>query len=269
MQAPAPQQSSPAPNQAAVKRARSSGSHKKAAPAPSEAAIAGAKASVARINNERDDKLWISGSDPYLEQTPSENMMPLDFEKILRTSIMNAGLTPNDITPIVANGLLEHVKVYAWHLVADAQDFAMHRKSSLNPQITGPDLLLAVQNQSDRSSKQRDRLAAFQEEEVNLVPLPRIPNDCYTGVVLPPLEHTLLARTYDIIPSTMLASTSSKGVNDRSSVPIKRRRSSKSKIDIKLKNAAITSSTESKKSTVTTEVSSGVKRKADGSTANE
>lgn len=267
MQAPAPQQATPASTQAAVKRARSSGSHKKAVPAPSEAAISAAKSSVARINDERDDKLWIRNSDPYQEVESSANVLPLDFQKILQGSVVNAGLKPDDLTPTFANALLEHARLYAWHLVADAQDFAMHRTSSLNPQITGPDLLMAAQNQSDRTSLQRDRHTAFHEEEVNLVPLPRFPQDCYTGVVLPPLEHTLLARTYDIVPGTIAPSSTAKGSKERPSAPPKKRRSSKAKIEVKLASiSSATTSIENKNTSRTSDIdatSAGVKRKSD------
>jgi hypothetical protein len=36
-------------------------------------------------------------------------------------------------------------------------------------------------------------------DEVNRVPLPAIPRDCYGGVVLPPVEDQLTARTFDVV----------------------------------------------------------------------
>ena len=84
-----------------------------------------------------------------------------------------------------------------------------------------------------------NKLTAFFEEEVNVVPLPRIPDDCYNGIVLPPSGQTLLARTYDIIPSVSLGSSSTSKMGER--VPPKRRISSKAKsnkIDIKIKGLA-------------------------------
>ena len=35
--------------------------------------------------------------------------------------------------------------------------------------------------------------------EVNRTPLPSIPMNCYNGVVLPPVEQQLTARTYDVV----------------------------------------------------------------------
>lgn len=228
----------------AVKRARGSSKKSSNTPTPaSQAAIAAARANLAHVRGEREDPLWLAKQQQQISRDPNR----INFDRIVQNALMNVNLSldqnQDQIEASALQCLQEHARLYAWHLVADAQDFAMHRTGSLTPQITGPDLQLAVQNQNETTGKQRDVLIKFYDE-VNVIPLPNIPKNCYTGVVLPRMEDTLLARSYDVVQGqsqsarAMNARSQTTNSKEKSSQAPKRRRNTKSKIEVKLKSHA-------------------------------
>lgn len=245
----------------AVKKARGGTKKSAASAAVTEAALASARATLAGIQNERDDKVWIGNPAVGQYSVGRPKKETIDFGMIVKQVLTESGVNLDRVEQSAINGLLEHARLYAWHLVADAQDYAIHRTCNAAAQITGPDLMLAYQSQDDRmrgQDKVTNNLTAFFEEEVNVVPLPRIPDDCYNGIVLPPSGQTLLARTYDIIPSVSLGSSSTSKMGER--VPPKRRISSKAKsnkIDIKLKSLAPSPSTSASQAVATSQASAG------------
>lgn len=277
---------------AASKKARTQSSKNSktssATAAQSDAAIAGAKSKLAMINNERDDKVWIGATSKVhtaaqalsmqqrqqQQQPQQEQQQGLDFQQVVEQSIINVGLQPNQMDNHCRSSLLEHARSFAWNLVADAQDYCYHRTGNLSASISGDDLFLAVQNRNDvpayaGSGSRRsmaDQLNAMYETEINVKPLPNIPQDCYTGVVLPPPEHTLLARTYDIVPGvtgTGAGSKSSLGGTGKT----RQKKSTKSKkkaLEINIKSGAGgTSASISDKAAGAATSTGGTKRKAD------
>mmetsp|Transcript_2456 Transcript_2456/g.4985 ORF Transcript_2456/g.4985 Transcript_2456/m.4985 type:complete len:147 (+) Transcript_2456:125-565(+) len=92
---------------------------------------------------------------------------------------------------------------YALELLADAQDYAIHAQRNTLPTLLPEDLHLAAQLRGDlhgipSSLPNFEELSEF-ASEVNRVPLPSIPTNCYDGVVLPPVEQQLTARTFDVV----------------------------------------------------------------------
>jgi len=112
------------------------------------------------------------------------------------------GLTRKNLTPQAYGCLLEYGRKYACELVADAQDFAWHAGKS---EVEALDMELAHDMREDSgpisaSLPPRNEVMAI-AEEINRIPLPPIPRYCYGGIVLPPQEHQLTARTFDIVSS--------------------------------------------------------------------
>jgi len=252
--------------------------------AQNDAAIAGAKSKLAMINNERDDKTWIGATTKVqsaaqaLSMQQQQQQQGLDFNQVVQQSIVNVGLNPKEIENQCLQALLEHARSFAWNLVADAQDYCYHRTNDLSASISGDDLMLAVQNRNDvpayaGSGSRRsmaDQLNAMYETEINVKPLPNIPQDCYTGVVLPPPEHSLLARTYDIVPGVTGAGAGSKSSSSGAGKSRQKKSSTKSKkkvleINIKSGTTGSASANASDKAVVGAGASttSGTKRKAD------
>jgi hypothetical protein len=110
-------------------------------------------------------------------------------------------ITRADVTPQAFAVLLEQARRFALELVADAQDcaYAAHRHD-----ITRADLILALELRPDTLSHRTHTLADLQSmkmiaHNLNRIPLPPIPQHCYSGIVLPPKPHQLTSRTYDIV----------------------------------------------------------------------
>ena len=105
---------------------------------------------------------------------------------------------------------------YALDLIADAQDYSCHASRS---DVNTSDLLLAAEMRDDSGSSSAGAASTLPDphhifalaEEVNRIPLPPIPPSCYNGVVLPPEEHQLMARTFDVVTSSRVAQRMARG----------------------------------------------------------
>jgi histone H3/H4 len=127
----------------------------------------------------------------------------VDDVSIIDKALASAGLTRSHFTPRAYACLLEQARRYTLELLADAQDYALHANRDSIASLLPADLLLAAEMREDRngvvSTLPRVEELQFLAEEVNRVPLPSIPRDCYGGVVLPPVEEQLTARTFDVV----------------------------------------------------------------------
>ncbi len=127
----------------------------------------------------------------------------VDDVSIIDKSLSTAGLSRSNLTPRAYACLLEQARRYTLELLADAQDYALHAQRDSIAALLPSDVLLAVEMREDTNgvSSTLPRVEDVQcvAEEVNRVPLPAIPRDCYGGVVLPPVEEQLTARTFDVV----------------------------------------------------------------------
>ncbi|KAL7490949.1 hypothetical protein ACHAWT_000464 [Skeletonema menzelii] len=127
----------------------------------------------------------------------------VDDVSIIDKSLTKAGLTRSHLTPRAYACLLEQARRYTLELLADAQDYAIHAQRDSIASLNPSDLLLAVEMREDTngvaSTLPRVEDVVYVAEEVNRVPLPSIPRDCYGGVLLPPVEEQLTARTFDVV----------------------------------------------------------------------
>jgi histone H3/H4 len=128
---------------------------------------------------------------------------PEQIDIIVEKALSTAGLSRSDVTPQAMACLLEHARRYASDLIKDAQDYA-HSASRL--EITKQDLSLVMefQDESNSISSQIPKLNLL-SQQINRVPLPPIPPQCYSGVLLPPKEHQLTARTFDVVSGARIS----------------------------------------------------------------
>ena len=144
------------------------------------------------------------------QQQPQPTLTPsstsgflVDDISIIDKSLTKAGLTRSHLTPRAYACLLEQARRYTLELLADAQDYALHAQRDSIASLQPSDLLLAVEMREDSngvaSTLPRVEDVVYVAEEVNRVPLPSIPRDCYGGVRLPPVEEQLTARTFDVV----------------------------------------------------------------------
>jgi len=114
------------------------------------------------------------------------------------TTAAATNTTVGDVTPQAYECLLEYLRKYTNDLVLEAQEYAWH--SGRNT-IEAKDIKLAVEFNEEDIPPLRLRHATTMSmaEELNMIPLPPIPNNCFNGIVLPPIDHQLTARTFDII----------------------------------------------------------------------
>jgi len=147
---------------------------------------------------------------PQSTSSSSSSGFLMDDVSIIDKSLHSAGLTRSHLTPRAYACLLEQARRYTLELLADAQDYALHAQrngsgdnSSMIAALQPSDLLLAVEMREDTngvsSTLPRVEDVQYVAEEVNRVPLPSIPRECYGGVVLPPVEEQLTARTFDVV----------------------------------------------------------------------
>jgi len=146
---------------------------------------------------------------PSTSSPSSSSGFLMDDVSIIDKSLHSAGLSRSHLTPRAYACLLEQARRYTLELLADAQDYALHAQrgssdnSSMIAALQPSDLLLAVEMREDTngvsSTLPRVEDVQYVAEEVNRVPLPSIPRECYGGVVLPPVEEQLTARTFDVV----------------------------------------------------------------------
>lgn len=167
---------------------------------------------------------------------------------IVETVLQRNGLSRSDVTPQAMACLLEQARRYAQDLLQHAQDYAFMANRT---ELTKQDLHLAAEFRPDHKIAVATQLPKLNilAQHINRAPLPPIPNHCYAGVLLPPIEHQLTARTYDIVSS---AQVQQRMVQTIPAAPVKSKKSTSNpsygatkgrQIPIKLKQTQSTTTT--------------------------
>jgi len=153
----------------------------------------------AREEGRKMDAIWIRGRDPIevTSSTTSTSSIIIDEQAIVNRALLANGYRIEDVTPQAYGCLMEILKRYTTDLVSEAQEYAWHCGRTI---VEAKDLQLAVELRHEDTSNSRPAVIAMAQDRNN-VPLPPIPNHCYNGIVLPPLEYQLTARTFDVVLS--------------------------------------------------------------------
>lgn len=157
----------------------------------------------------RSDPLWYRIEDVLpasQDETPmasSASVLPEQLQ-VVESSLASNQMTRTDVTPQAFACLLEQARRYALELLADAQDYAYVAGRN---EITRPDLILANEMRPDHPVSVTTQLPKLNllASQINRVPLPPIPTQCYSGVLLPPKQHQLTARTFDVVSGAQVA----------------------------------------------------------------
>lgn len=200
----------------APRKTKKAGGSSKATLNPSQQAYAAARAAqmdLARIRNEeaarRLDPLWYKAED-ILPSVADESLMAEHAKflpeqiQIVENALAKNNLTRSDITPQAFACLLEQARRFAIEILTDSQDYAFVAGRT---EIDRADLMLANEFRPDHPiavSTQLPKLNLL-AQTVNRMPLPPIPTQCYSGVLLPPKNHQLTARTFDVVTSAQTA----------------------------------------------------------------
>ena len=156
------------------------------------------------------DPLWFQPEDVMHPMLNVDTVMAEDAKvlpeqvQIVEAALEKNNLTRSDVTPQGFGCLLEQARRFAIEVLMDAQDYAF---ISNRVEIAKADLMLAFEFRPDHPlavSTQVPKLNLL-SGTVNRVPLPPIPTQCYSGVVLPPKHHQLTARTFDVVTSAQTA----------------------------------------------------------------
>jgi histone H3/H4 len=156
----------------------------------------------------RKDPLWYRTSEVLQAISGDSSPVPgllAEQVDLVEAALQRNHLTRSDVTPQAFGVLLEQARRYALEIVADAQDcaYAAHRH-----EITRADLMMALELRTDHANThtlvelQKMTLVAH---NLNRIPIPPIPQHCYSGVLLPPKPHQLTSRTFDIITGAQTA----------------------------------------------------------------
>lgn len=160
------------------------------------------------------DPLWLYRIEDVLPAISEPNAMVgkttvlPEQVQVIENAIRQTGLHKSDLSPQAMACLLEQARRYALELLTDAQDYA-HVASVAHPaqDISKADLLLAAEMRADHPvaiSSQLPKLNVT-ATRVNRVPLPPLRSHCFSGVVLPPTEHQVTGRTFDLIHAGQVA----------------------------------------------------------------
>ena len=157
----------------------------------------------------KSDPLWYNIEDllPITRtETPmaeSASVLPEQVQ-IVEASLSHNHMTRSDVTPQAFACLLEQSRRFALEILADAQDYA---NLALRSEITRPDLLMASEMRRDHPLAVVTQLPKLNllARQINRKPLPPIPTQCYSGVLLPPKHHQLTARTFDVVSGAHVA----------------------------------------------------------------
>ena len=160
----------------------------------------------------KSDPMWYRIEDVVFSQAMDDTSM---YKKsilpeqitVVDLALSNVGgLNRSDVTPQAMVCLLEQARRIAYELCMDAQDYAY---AAGRADVTQADLILAQELRSDlsTSSSVTTQLPKLNltAQQVNRAPLPPIPTQCYTGVMLPPKAHQLTARTFDVVSASVVA----------------------------------------------------------------
>jgi histone H3/H4 len=160
----------------------------------------------------KSDPMWYRIEDVVFSHTMDDTSMynnsilPEQIAVVERALANVGGLNRCDVTPQAMVCLLEQARRIAYELCMDAQDYAYAAGRS---DVSAADLHLAQELRSDvsTSSSVTTQLPKLNltAQQVNRAPLPPIPTQCYTGVVLPPKAYQLTARTFDVVSASMVA----------------------------------------------------------------
>ncbi|GKY97241.1 hypothetical protein MPSEU_000682500 [Mayamaea pseudoterrestris] len=166
--------------------------------------------------SKRTDPLWYQMEDvlPSIPEFKNDGAafqaLPERMETIVERALSYAGLSRADVTPQAMACLLEHARTYSIDLLVDAQDYAL---SANRMEVTRQDLQLAIDMNPDAnatSSSSHVPKLNLMAQQINRVPLPPIPPQCYNGILLPPKQHQLTARTFDILCASSVSKRMSK-----------------------------------------------------------
>ena len=138
--------------------------------------------------------------------TTSSSIVPSMEEqvRILERSLAHNGMTRSDVTPQAMACLLEYSRRFTTDLLRDATDYA----DMVNrPEVTPSDLMLASEFRQDNPVTVHAQLPMLNAlaDKLNRRPLPPIPANCYSGILLPAPEHQLTARTFDVVSGAVTA----------------------------------------------------------------
>ena len=156
----------------------------------------------------KSDPLWYRTEEALASVSGDSVMAPgvlADQIEIVEAALSQNHLSRADVTPQAYACLLEQARRHALELIADAQDYAY---SANRQDVTRADLLLAAEFRPDQPCFATHALhhkMVLVSHQVNRKPLPPIPVHCYSGIVLPPEEHQLTARTFDIVTGAQVA----------------------------------------------------------------
>lgn len=174
----------------------------------------------------RSDPLWYQLDDYVLPAVADETAMAEGAARILpeqalvvETALDKNGLTRADVTPQAYACLLEQARRYAIDILSDSQDYAFVANRT---EISKADLALANEFRPDHPTSITTQLPKLNllAQTINRVPLPPIPTNCYSGVLLPSKRYQLTARTFDVVTS---AQTAQRMVQAVPSLPAKSR----------------------------------------------
>jgi len=198
----------------------------------------------------RSDPLWYQLEDYVLPAVADETAMTEasaakilpEQAQIVEAALDKNGLTRSDVTPQTFACLLEQARRYAIDILSDSQDYAFVANRT---EITKADLALANEFRPDHPTSITTQLPKLNllAQTINRVPLPPIPTQCYSGVLLPSKRYQLTARTFDVVTS---AQTAQRMVQAVPALPLKSKTSSSSSISHVLRKG--TSHSSSKKS---------------------
>jgi len=173
----------------------------------------------------RSDPLWYQLEDYVLSAVANETAMAEssaakilpEQTKIVDSALDKNGITRSDVTPQAFACLLEQTRRYAIEILCDSQDYAFVANRT---EITKADLVLANEFRPDHSKSIMTQLPRLNllAQTINRVPLPPIPTQCYSGILLPSKKYQLTARTFDVVTS---AQTAQRMVQAVPSLPLK------------------------------------------------
>ncbi|KAL3931594.1 MAG: hypothetical protein SGBAC_011233, partial [Bacillariaceae sp.] len=204
--------------------------------AATQAALHASRAAHAELTAQRNkaaarrsDPLWYRDEDVLpsaAEESPMAEhgrIMPEQFQ-IVDAALLKNNMTRSDVTPQAFYCLLEQARRFAYEIITDSQDYAFMANRT---EIAKADLELSDSYRPDHPTALQAQLPKLNllAQTINRVPLPPIPTQCYSGVLLPPKKHQLTARTFDVVSSAQVAN---KMVQPTPSLPVKRASSSSS-----------------------------------------
>ena len=175
----------------------------------------------------RSDPLWYQLEDYVLPAVADETAMAEgsaakilpEQAQIVEAALDKNGLSRSDVTPQAFACLLEQARRYAIDILSDSQDYAFVASRT---EITKADLELANEFRPDHPISITTQLPKLNllAQSINRVPLPPIPTQCYSGILLPSKRYQLTARTFDVVTS---AQTAQRMVQAVPALPVKSR----------------------------------------------